>query len=258
MQPWLAVLIIGLLLWGAAVGSTFVTADIITLPTIAILGSFLVPVTAVVWYLDHDRGAVLSLRRVVVAFVVAGTLSILAASLLEFYLLGGGSIVPLQVAVIEELDKAVFVVFVAYGIRTFRTRDGMALGAAVGFGFAALESTGYALAHVRVNHFYHSLDTVLVTELARGVLAPFGHGMWTAIVGGVIFAVARGSRLRSIWALAAVGLVIALHAAFDSIDGVKGYVIVSIIGLVPLVWLWLRADRPFRYLSVLTNTQNCV
>jgi hypothetical protein len=74
MQPWLAVLIIGLLLWGAAVGSTFVTADIITLPTIAILGSFLVPVTAVVWYLDHDRGAVLSLRRVAVAFVVAGTL----------------------------------------------------------------------------------------------------------------------------------------------------------------------------------------
>jgi hypothetical protein len=33
-----------------------------------------------------------------------------------------------------------------------------------------------------------------------------------------------------------------LHGAFDSINGVLGYVVVSLIGLVPLIWLWRRAD----------------
>ena len=33
-----------------------------------------------------------------------------------------------------------------------------------------------------------------------------------------------------------------LHGAFDSINGILGYVVVSIVGLVPLIWLWRRAD----------------
>jgi hypothetical protein len=34
-----------------------------------------------------------------------------------------------------------------------------------------------------------------------------------------------------------------LHAAFDSISGIVGYVVVSIVGLVPLVFMWIRAGR---------------
>ena len=65
--------------------------------------------------------------------------------------------------------------------------------------------------------------------------------MWTAIVGGAIFAAARGNRVRYIWILAAYLLVSILHGAFDSINGIIGYVVVSAVGVVPLVWLWLRA-----------------
>jgi hypothetical protein len=32
-----------------------------------------------------------------------------------------------------------------------------------------------------------------------------------------------------------------LHGAFDSINGVLGYIVVSLVGLVPLIWLWRRA-----------------
>ena len=46
--------VVGLLLWGAAFAVARVTRNVILLPTIVLLGSFLVPVTAVVWYLDHD------------------------------------------------------------------------------------------------------------------------------------------------------------------------------------------------------------
>src|SRR5437016_14401064 len=132
---------------------------------------------------------------------------------------GSGLLGNLKVGLIEELVKGALIVLFALGIRSHTTRDGMVLGATVGFGFAALESSGYALASLFVvqgHRLFLSLDSVVVTELVRGILAPFGHGMWTAIVGGAIFAAARGNRVRYIWILAAYLLVSILHGAFDS------------------------------------------
>ena len=60
---WWAVLGIGLLLWAASIGAALLTHDILLIPTIVMLGSFLVPITAVVWYLDHDPSQDLSLSR---------------------------------------------------------------------------------------------------------------------------------------------------------------------------------------------------
>jgi RsiW-degrading membrane proteinase PrsW (M82 family) len=245
--PWWAVFLIGLLLWAASIGAAYLTGDLILLPTIVLLGSFLVPVTAVVWYLDHDPSPFLSPARIFSAFVIAATVGVLAAALLEYYLVGSGLLGNLEVGLIEEFVKAVMIVFVAWGIRQFHTRDGMVLGAAVGFGFAALESSGYALVSLFVIHGQRialSLTSVVTTELIRGILAPFGHGMWSAIVGGVIFsAAARRGHLRLAWSVVGAYLLVSiLHAAFDATNGIAGYVVVSIIGLVPLVWLWIRAD----------------
>jgi len=126
-------------------------------------------------------------------------------------------------------------------------RDGMVLGATVGFGFAALESSGYALASLFVvqgGQLYLSLTSVVITELIRGVLSPFGHGMWSAILGAAIFGAAgrRGHLRLSGGVLGTYLAVSVLHGAFDSINGILGYVVVSLIGLVPLIWLWRRAD----------------
>ena len=147
---WWAVFAIGLVLWAVAVVATYVTSDVLLLPTVVLLGSFLVPVTAVVWYLDHDPSPALSPRRVLSAFIIAGAVGVLAASLLEYYLLGSGLLGNVEVGLIEEFVKAALIVVVAIGVRSFRTRDGMVLGAAVGFGFAALESSGYALVSLLV------------------------------------------------------------------------------------------------------------
>jgi RsiW-degrading membrane proteinase PrsW (M82 family) len=241
------VFIIGLVLWGAAIGAASLTGDIILLPTIVLIGSFLVPVTGVIWYLDHDPSLVLSPRRILVAFIIAGSLGVVATAVLEYYLVGTGILGNVEVGLIEEFVKAALIVAIAWGIHAFHTRDGMVLGAAIGFGFAALESSGYALASLFVvqgHRLLLSLDSVVITELVRGVLAPFGHGMWSAIMGGVLFAAAaRTGRLRLTWSVGAAYLLVSiLHGAFDSIAGIVGYVIVSIIGLVPLIWLWLRAD----------------
>jgi RsiW-degrading membrane proteinase PrsW (M82 family) len=245
---WWAVFLIGLALWGAAVGSVFVTGDIILLPTVFLLGSFLVPVTAVVWYLAHDPDPVLSPQRIVAAFLIAGVLGLLAAAFLEYWLVyGPGLRGNLKVGLIEEFVKGVAIVALAMGLGSYTRRAGMVLGAAVGFGFAALESSGYALAALLVAQGQNptlSFSDVVITELARGVLAPFGHGLWSAILGGVIFYAFRKGRIRLSWSVIVAYLGVSLlHGAFDIFGTVPAYVVISIIGLVPLVYLWLRQDR---------------
>src|SRR2546421_7900249 len=244
---WWLVFPIGLVLWVATVADIFYTNNLILLPTVVLLGSFLVPVTGVVWYLDHDPSPELSPRRIVSAFILSGVLGALAASVLEFWLVfGPGLFGTLKVGFIEELVKGVLVVLFALGIRSYTTRDGMVLGATVGFGFAALESSGYALASLFVvqgNQLFLSLTSVVITELVRGVLAPFGHGLWSALLGGVIFAAARRGGLRPTWGILGTYLAVsALHGTFDAINGIVGYLVVSLIGLIPFVWLWRRAD----------------
>jgi protease PrsW len=243
---WWLVFLVGVLLWGAAIAVARVTQNVILLPTIVLLGSFLVPVTAVVWYLDHDPSPPLSPRRILTAFLIGGTIGVLGASLLEYWLVLANLVGAFEVGLIEEFVKGVFIVVVALGIRRFHIRDGMVLGATVGFGFAAFESSGYALASLFVvqgHQLVLSLTSVVFTELVRGVLAPFGHGLWSAILGGVIFAAARRGGLRFTWAILGTYLAVsALHGAFDSINGILGYVIVSLIGLAPFIWLWRRGD----------------
>ena len=244
---WWAVFGIGLLLWIGSVVATYLTSDIILLPTVILLGSFLVPVTAVVWYVDHDPSPVLSPRRIFTAFIVAAVIGVLAASLMEYYLVRRGFFGNIEVGLIEEFVKGALVVIVAIGIRTFHTRDGIALGAAVGFGFAALESSGYALVSLFVvqgHHLFLSLISVVTNELVRGLLSRFAHGMWSAVIGGAVFAAAkRDRRLRLAWSVVIAYLGVALlHAAFDSIGGILGYAIISFVGLVPLVWMWRRGD----------------
>jgi RsiW-degrading membrane proteinase PrsW (M82 family) len=251
---WWLVFPIGLALWIATVATAFFTLNLILLPTIVLLGSFLIPVTGVVWYLDHDPSPAMSPKRIFAAFIIAGVMGALAASLLEFWFVyGPGVLGMLKVGLIEEFVKGVAIIAFALGLRSYATRDGMVLGATVGFGFAALESSGYALASLFVvqgGHLYLSLQSVVFTELVRGLLAPFGHGLWSAILGGVLFHTARNGHLRPAFAVlvAYVGVSL-LHAAYDSFGGITGYIVISVIGIVPLVYLWLRGDRsliPFR------------
>jgi len=235
-------------LWAATVATEFFTGNFILLPTIVLLGSFLVPVTAVVWYLDHDPTPALSPRRIMTAFIIAGVMGALASSLLEFWFVyGPGLFGNLKVGLIEEFVKGTAIVLFALGLRSCSTRDGMVLGATVGFGFAALESSGYALVSLFVvqgGHLYLSVPSVVVTELVRGVLAPFAHGLWSAVLGGVIFHAARSGRMRPALSVVVAYLGVSiLHAAFDNFGGVVGYIVISAMGTVPLVYLWLRGDR---------------
>ncbi len=225
VPTWLHVLVIGAVLWIASVLVTAYTANVNLIPTVVLLGSFLIPVTAVVWYLDHYHGQTLTPRLVLYAFIFGGVLGVLGASLLESWLLSDGRLIYLGVGLIEETCKLAALAVIAWRLGRYATRDGIVLGAAVGFGFGALENSGYALNAMIVPYgpfIGLSLSNLVTTQLLRGVLAPVGHGLWTAILGGVLFRASSNSRHLRITpgVLGAYLLVSLLHALWDSMRGI--------------------------------------
>lgn len=227
----------GLVLWGSAVVVTWTTQSSTLIPTVILLGSFLVPVTFVLWAVDSGAEHV-TVRDVVLAFVVGGVLGTVGASLLESRLLQGGGRVlgMLGVGLIEELVKLGAVWLLARRFTGYTVRDGAVCGAAVGFGFAAFESAKYAFNAV-LGPEGLDLRALVETEIVRGLLAPVGHGLWTAVLGAALFTAARAvGRLRVTGPVVGWYLVVSLlHAVWNLSGGIAAVVV------------WLRTARAWQH-----------
>jgi RsiW-degrading membrane proteinase PrsW (M82 family) len=238
VPPWARILLGGLGLWVATVVITFATGNPNLVPTIILLGSFLIPVTFVV-YAFARADEVLTAQRIFMAFICGGVLGVLGATVLEAALLrqpSGPSYVG--VGLIEEAVKLATLWLLARRLPRYTRRDGMVLGAAVGFGFAALESAGYAFTALFGSSGL-SLLSLVETEALRGILTPFGHGLWTAILGGALFATAarsRRGRPRLRGSLVGWYLLMAiLHALWDA-SGPVAYWLTLLLTGTPTQW----------------------
>ncbi len=221
-RMWLLLLAAGLGVWLATAFITALTEDPILLPSVILVGSFLVPVTLVVFALSRTRENHLTLDVVLLGFLGGGTLGLLCAALTEVYLLPTAMGTFVGVGFIEELAKGLVLVAVARGVETRTPRDGMVLGATVGAGFAAFESSGYAFRALIENGADHAVINIVSTEAIRAVSAPFGHVMWTCLLGGALFA----SR-RVLWTFVGV---VALHAAWDASNGLSIILTQGVLG----------------------------
>lgn len=229
----LGVFVVGFVLWVGTVVVTYTTENPTLVPTVILLGSFLVPATFVVWAFDAGPD-VLTMREVVVGFVVGGVLGVLGASILESDLIDGSR--PLLqyvgVGLIEEFVKILAVVLLALRLPRYTLRDGAIFGAAVGFGFAAFESSGYAF-NAALTQRGLDLRSLVETEILRGLLAPVGHGLWTGVLAAVLFRAARdGRHLRLTGAVVGWYLVVSLLHGFWDLSG----------GLAALVTWYLTAQ----------------
>jgi protease PrsW len=128
----------------------------------------------------------------------------------------------------------------------YSLHDGLVVGAAVGFGFGAMESSGYALVSMFTPNGL-SLANLIDTEVLRGILAPLGHGLWTGILGGVLFEEASGGRLRfTLKVIGAYLLVALLHALWDSMRGIALVIATILTGLTVVQRQDLRLGMPLQ------------
>ena len=218
---WLDVLVVGLVVLLVAAFITGMTDDTILIPNVILVGSFLVPVCTVLFVLSRPRVTYLTVEVLVLGFLAGGTAGVVLSAVTEVYLLPDHVATNALTGLIEEGGKILILLAVARLVQTRVPRDGMALGATVGAGFAAFETSGYVL-RVLIEHADdHAILNILQTEVFRGLLAPFGHITWTAILGGAVFASAwytgrfRFDR-RVAWTLLGV---VALHGLWDASYG---------------------------------------
>ncbi len=254
-RGWVRVLLVGSGLFIVTTIVMLLTGNLNLYPTVILIGNFLVPVVFVAFLYDH-----LSLDTVATSFCVGGILGVLGASILESLVLPVASN-PTQglslggafaVGLIEEGCKIAVVAFLARKMDHTSQMDGLLLGGAVGMGFAALESTGYAFTTLLLSH--GSVSASLAETLIRGLLAPFGHGIWTGILGAVLFRESTPRHYRITGTLILTYLFVSvLHGLWDGLP-VTVYVIappgipisvttlgIGLIGIVTFAILYQRA-----------------
>ncbi len=240
---WRGVLGIGIVLFLATTIALFVTGNPNLYPTVTLIGSFLVPATFVAFLYQHQHISSLAFEAIARAFVAGGLLGILAASIVEPILLphfinqatvqsnGGLTFTAgIVVGLIEETSKLLAIVWVARHLRHVGALDGLLIGAAVGMGFAAFESSGYAFTTLLASQ--GDVFASLVETVTRGILSPFGHGVWTAIVGAVLFH--ESDRLRFRYTLpvyAALLFVAVLHGAWDGLQTAPAVILPFEVGI---------------------------
>lgn len=260
---WFHVLWVGIVLFIVATLIMFFTGNPNLYPTVILIGNFLIPVVFVTFLYDHQHLSLLSTETIARSFGIGGILGVLGASVLEFLLIRPPSVPnqglslgsALLVGLIEEGCKIAAVMIMVRRMRHTSQIDGLLLGAAVGMGFAALESTGYAFsALLSQGH----ISASIISTVLRGLFAPFGHGVWTGILGAVLFRESGPRHFRiDLPVILTYLLVSVLHGFWDGLPVAVGlYIIVppgfpvsvvtiilAIIGVVILTVLYRRALR---------------
>lgn len=254
-RAWWRILLIGLLLFVVSVIVFAITGNPNLFPTVALVGNFLVPVAYVAFFYERRHMSQVTVVSTALAFFYGGVLGVFGAALLEPLFIQRLTFdSAFDVGMIEEFVKILGVLLVARHQRHDSEIDGIILGGAAGMGFAALESSGYVFAAFVESR--GSLTALVVVTLLRGLLAPVGHGTWTAILSSVLFREGTRSRFRINGAvLGAYATVVVLHGLWDGLPQLIGELTSSgldvligqgLVGLAGLVILWFRYREAVR------------
>ncbi len=270
---WLRTFLVGLVLFVITIMVMFLTHNSNLYPTVILIGNFLVPVVFVAFLYDHQHFSRLTPEIVASSFIVGGVLGILGASILESLLIPVSSNATqgltlgsaFLVGLIEEGCKILVVLLLARRMQHTSEMDGLLLGGAVGMGFAALESTGYAFTTFLLSNGV--VGTSIATTVVRGLFAPFGHGVWTALLGAMLFRASGPRHFRITGSVILTYLfVVALHAFWDGSPATVFFVlpfgipisvvtlILGSIGMAALVIVYRGAIQ--QHMRAITNMAN--
>ena len=230
------------------------------LPGMIVVGSFTVPLSLTILFLEVNAWRNISLYKVIQTFLVGGCAS-LVATLFIFSVIGTRNLDflgAILTGIVEEVGKAVIVYGFLKNMKRLSILNGLLIGASVGAGFAAFESAGYALQPVLQffqNAGYYAaygrqLDASAMMEainqivFLRGFLAPGGHVTWAAVSGAalVIAGKARGHICSSLFTdarfLRLFAIPVVLHALWDSpLANIGSNIFLMYIALTVVVWI---------------------
>jgi len=157
-------------------------ANLNLVPGLIVTGSFAVPFAVLILFFELNTPRNVSLFRVVQLVVLGGAIALLVSLFLYRAAPTRGLFGALTAGLVEESGK--LAALLAFGNVFAITRyryllNGLLFGAAIGAGFAAFESAGYALRIGLLN-----TDAMLANINVRGLLSPFAHVAWSAIAAG--------------------------------------------------------------------------
>jgi RsiW-degrading membrane proteinase PrsW (M82 family) len=186
-------------------------------PVTMLAMSAVVPVT-LLWYLvpTYDKTGI-SLRTLAVTFLAGGTVGIIATVILGAVggvLSGGLLMLPVFAGVWEEPAKLAATAWRWRHPAYDRPMDGLILGTVAGLGFAVFETAGYGFTAL----IEGGLEHVFYVLVLRGLLSPFGHGLWSGMVAAAFWQCGRDVRqaFRSRTFLMALAIAIGLHALWNA------------------------------------------
>ena len=169
------------------------------LPGLMLVGSFAIPISTLVLFIELNVRRNVSLYMVSRLVFLGGIFSLLITHLLpdvtaltsllfrdwrEF--MGASVAGPL-----EESAKVLAMVAVASAAKFRYKLNGLLVGAAVGTGFSAFESAGYAFSTLLSGQ---GVDVMVQVINMRGLLSPFSHIVWSAIAGCALWRVINGQK----------------------------------------------------------------
>lgn len=240
---WIVVLVVGTVLFVAVERTLVATRNPNFVPSGILLGAAIVPAAFLAFVYGRRLPYTVSTPVVASAAFLGGVIGTVVAGTLEFDAQRDLGFLPMVgVGLIEEASKLLIPLAVLLLFPRYRRRaDGLLIGVAVGAGFAALETMGYAFTTVLESR--GSITDTVDVLLLRGIMSPAGHMAWTGITAAALFAAAEARwRARAVagFAGAFVGAV-ALHAAWDSQGSLVGTAVVALVSLVALGWTVHRA-----------------
>ncbi len=211
------------------------------IPGLIIMGSFAVPIATLIFFVEINARQNVSLYQVIRLLFTGGILSLII-SLLLFEITDALDLnrMGASVAGLAEEPGKLLALLTVTSIPKYKYRlNGLLFGAAVGTGFAAFESAGYALRMGFIN-----TDLMKDTIMIRGMLSPFAHIAWTAMCGAALwrvkgdkkfsFTMVKDLRFLRIFIIAVV-----LHMVWNSPLQLPFYGKYAILGVV--AWIVILA-----------------
>ncbi len=216
-KPWLftRIFLISLLVYLGLYIGVSLFGNVNFIPGLILVGAFAVPFTTLVFFWEMNAPQNIAIYKIVYVVFIGGIISLLVA--LVFYDILRNNINPITIGIVEELAKVVAVIFFVRSLKYRFVLNGLLLGAAIGVGFAAFETAGYALRSL-LSGSYHELYS---TILWRSIFSPGGHVAWAALTGASI-CIVQGERKFQLSMLVKPKfvvfflLVVSMHALWDS------------------------------------------